>query len=118
MWSEEKVSKNVEYCYKVSFQLSWLRDNHEIKPKDYWNYLKNSSLDLEKNEYIQITVESAVNYSKGKHGDLDRLIEVYDTYVMAYCNVLEMDKEEIVNNLPKEGLEKLAKEVGMSISFD
>lgn len=116
MLSEEEIKERVKYCYCVYLQLNWLRDSELIEPAEYWECLQKSSLQLSDDEFIQMTIRDAL-LSGQDDGGLNYLIDLYQGFIYAFCEVLQIDTEEIEKNLSRDYLKKLAAEVKVKAEF-
>ncbi|MBE9547535.1 MAG: hypothetical protein IMF10_08620 [Proteobacteria bacterium] len=114
MLSEEKIRERVEYCYCVYLQLSWLRDSELVEPAEYWNCLQKSSLQLSDDEFIRMTINDAL-LSGQDDGGLTCLIDLYQGFIYAFCEVMQIDTEEIEKSLSRDLLKKLTAEVKVKI---
>ncbi len=117
MLSEQDVADRARYCYCVFLQLGWLYSNDFIEPLQYLDYLKKSSLGLGDDEFIMTTVEEALMQNQDD-GGLRLLINLYEGFLMAFCEVLETDLDSIKNRLEPEVLNKLAGEMGLDLKFN
>lgn len=116
MLSEDEIRQRAEYCYCVLLQLGWLQHNANIPPSEYLECLGRSSLDLAEDAFITMTLEEALMQGQ-PDGGLTSLIHLYEGFVHALCEVLEIDSEEIRRAIPSGFLERLASEVGKQISW-
>jgi hypothetical protein len=57
MLPENEIRQRAEYCYLVFLQLSRLRDNMQVAPERYLDYLGRSTLRLAEDEFIRSIVE-------------------------------------------------------------
>ena len=114
MLAEDEILERAQYCYCVFLQLGWLHDNELAEPHQYLDYLKNSSLELGRDEFITTTIEEALLLGK-PDGGLTGLLALYEGFAHAYCEVLETDLETLSKELPRDFLRKLAAEVGIAI---
>jgi len=114
MLSEEEVRERARYCYCVFLQLGWLHDNDLVEPHEYLEYLKNSSLQLDSDEFIAATIEEAL-LLRQPEGELRALLALYEGFAHAYCEVLESDMGRLSKEIPQDFLRKLAAEVGVQI---
>ena len=110
MLPENEIRQRAEYCYLVFLQLSRLRDNMQVTPERYLDYLGRSTLRLAEDEFIRSIVEEELKM--GSHdGGLGYLIALFEGFAHAYSEVLETPLEEIRNSLPVDLREKLAAEM-------
>jgi len=116
MLSEEEVRQRAKYCYCVALQLNWLCSNESIDPSKYWEYAQKSSLHLGDDEFIRMTTEEA-QLNQQSDGGLEYLISLYEAFSHAFCEVLQIEFEEIKNSIPTELLHTLASEVGVNIKL-
>jgi hypothetical protein len=110
MLPENEIRQRAEYCYLVFLQLSRLRDNMQVAPERYLDYLGRSTLRLAEDEFIRSIVEEELKM--GSHdGGLGYLIVLFEGFAHAYSEVLEIPLEEIRDSLPVDLREKLAAEM-------
>jgi hypothetical protein len=110
MLPENEIRQRAEYCYLVFLQLSRLRDNMQVAPERYLDYLERSTLRLAEDEFIRSIVEEELKM--GSHdGGLGYLIALFEGFAHAYSEVLEVALEEIRDSLPSDFREKLAAEM-------
>jgi hypothetical protein len=110
MLPENEIRQRAEYCYLVFLQLSRLRDNIQVAPERYLDYLERSTLRLAEDEFIRSIVEEELKM--GNHeGGLEYLIALFEGFAHAYSEVLEIPLEEIRDSLPVDLREKLAAEM-------
>lgn len=114
MLSEEEIRERTKYCYCVYLQLSWLRDNELVDTAEYWDCLQKSSLRLSNDEFIRMTINDAL-LSGQDDGGLTSLIDLYQGFIYAFCEVLQIDSEEIEKSLSRDFLKKLSAEVKIDI---
>jgi hypothetical protein len=112
MLAEKDIHERAEYCYLVCLQLNWLDGNYNARPEQYFDYLKKSSLGLAEDEYIRASIEEGLRGGKEDAG-LNELIIVYESFVMAYCEVLEISQEKLKEGIPPDRLKTLAAEMGI-----
>ena len=110
MLPKEEIRERAQYCYFVFLQLSRLRENMQVKPERYLDYLKQSTLRLADDEFIQTIIEEELKMG-GIDGGLGYLIPLYEGFAHAYCEVLQVPLEEIRDSIPSEFREKLAVEM-------
>jgi len=110
MLPENETRERAEYCYLVFLQLNRLRDNMQVTPERYLDYLGRSTLRLAEDEFIRSIVEEELKM--GSHdGGLGYLIALFEGFAHAYSEVLEIPLEEIRDSLPVGLREKLAAEM-------
>jgi hypothetical protein len=112
MLSEKDIRERAEYCYLVCLQLNWLDGNYNARPEQYLDYLKKSSLGLAEDEYIRTSIEEGLMTGEEDAG-LNELILVYESLVMAFCEVLEINSEKLKEGIPLDRLKNLASEMGI-----
>jgi hypothetical protein len=110
MLPENEIRERAEYCYLVFLQLSVLRENMQIKPDRYLDYLKKSTLCLADDEFIKSIIEEELKMGS-LDGGMSYLIPLYEGFAHAYCEVLQVNLEAIRDSIPSEFREKLAKEM-------
>jgi hypothetical protein len=110
MLPKKEIRERAQYCYLVFLQLSRLRENMQVKPERYLDYLKQSTLRLADDEFIQTIIEEELKMG-GIDGGLGYLIPLYEGFAHAYCEVLQVPLEEIRDSIPSEFREKLAVEM-------
>ncbi len=112
MLSEKEIRKRAEYCYCVYVQLSSLLKNDIIDPSEYVTYLKKSSIQLGDDEFITMTIEDA-SIMGLEDGGVDSLIHLYEGFTRGFCEVLEIDLEDIIKGISPDFLQKLTEEVSI-----
>lgn len=112
MLSEKEIRERAEYCYLVFLQLSWLLSNDFIEPAQYLVCLKKSSLGLGDDAFIIETIRESLMMGR-EDGGLNSLLNMYEGFFTAFCEVLEIDSDDIRNGLSPDDLEKLASEMGL-----
>ncbi len=112
MLSEKEIRERAEYCYLVFLQLSWLLSNDFIEASRYLEYLKKSSLGLGDDAFIIETIQESLLMGR-EDGGLTSLLNMYEGFFTAFCEVLEIDSDDIKNGLFPDDLEKLASEMGL-----
>jgi hypothetical protein len=110
MLSEQEVRERAEFCYCVVWQLKHLLRNELLNPLTYQDFLKRSSLGLGTDEFIGSAIEEGLLSGKENAGVND-LISLYEGFLLAYCEVLEIDMETVVAGIPTESLRILADEM-------
>jgi len=113
MLSEKEIRERAEYCYLVFLQLSWLLSNEMVEPTQYLDYLKRSSLGLGEDEFIIETVRESIMLGR-EDGGLNSLANLYEGFFSAYCEVLEINSDEILSGFPVDDLGRYAAEMGLS----
>jgi hypothetical protein len=111
MLDEKEIMDRAFYCYSVCLQLNWLLQNDSISPQEYLTALEKSSLKLAEDDYIRQSIGEAL-VSGEEDGGLNSLIMIYESFTMAYCEVLEIGMDDLRQSIPPERLEELAAEVG------
>ena len=114
MLTEKNIWERAEYCYLVCLQLNWLDGNYSARPPQYLDYLKKSSLGLAEDEYIRASIEEGLMAGKEDAG-INELILVYESLVMAFCEVLEISREKLKEGIPFDRLKNLAAEMGITL---
>jgi hypothetical protein len=110
MLPENEIRQRAEYCYLVFLQLNRLRDNMQVTPERYLDYLERSTLRLAQDEFIRSIVEEELKMGSSD-GGLGYLIALFEGFAHAYSEVLETPLEEIRDSLPVDLREKLAAEM-------
>jgi len=114
MLAEKDIRERAEYCFLVCLQLNWLDGNYDARPTQYLDYLKKSSLGLADDEYIRTSIEEGLRSGKEDAG-INELILVYESFVMAFCEVLEITQEKLKESIPLARLKTLAAEMGITL---
>jgi len=110
MLPEQDIFERLEYCYLIYCQLAALQMNESLEPSDYLSTLKNSSLRIEEDGFIAMTIKDGL--IRGiEDGGLSNLISLYEGFVHAFCEVLETDLEDMKDAIPQEILEKVVREI-------
>ncbi len=112
MLAEKDIRERAEYCYLVCLQLNWLEGNYNARPAQYLDYLKKSSLGLANDEYIRTSIEEGMMSGKEDAG-INEIILVYESFTMAFCEVLEITQEKLKEGIPLARLKSLAAEMGI-----
>jgi hypothetical protein len=112
MLSEKEIRERAEYCYLVFLQLSRLLSNDFIEPAQYLECLKKSSLGLGDDAFIIETIQESLMMGR-EDGGLTSLLNIYEGFFTAFCEVLEIDSDDIRNGLSPDDLEKLASEMDL-----
>jgi len=107
---ENEIAERLEYCYLVYCQLTALQMNESVEPPDYLPTLKKSSLRIEEDGFIGMTLKDGLIRGV-EDGGLSNLISLYEGFVHAFCEVLETDLEDVKSTLPLDILEKIIGEV-------
>jgi hypothetical protein len=110
MLPKNEIRQRAEYCYLVFMQLSRLRNNMQVAPEQYLDYLGRSTLRLAEDEFIRSIVEEELKMGSSD-GGLGYLIALFEGFAHAYSEVLETPLEEIRDSLPADLREKLAAEM-------
>lgn len=110
MLPENEIRQRTEYCYLVFLQLSRLRDNMQVAPERYLDYLGRSTLRLAEDEFIRSIVEEELRMGS-PDGGLRYLIPLYEGFAHAYCEVLQISLEKIRDGIPLNLREQLAAEM-------
>jgi hypothetical protein len=110
MLPENEIRQRAEYCYLVFLQLNRLRDNMQVTPERYLDYLERSTLRLAQDEFIRSIVEEELKMGSSD-GGLGYLIALFEGFAHGYSEVLETPLEEIRDSLPVDLREKLAAEM-------
>ena len=116
MLPEQDIVERAHYCCLVCFQLNWLYGNYDLQPPQYPEYLGKSSLGLGEDDYIMQTVQEGLAAGKEDAG-LNDLILMYEAFVRAFCEVLEVDESTVRESIPKDTLKKLAAEMGVELEI-
>jgi len=112
MLSEKEIRERAEYCYCVYVQLSSLLKNDIIDPSEYVTYLKKSSLQLGDDEFVTMTIENGLLMGL-EDGGVGGLIKLYEGFTRGFCEVLEIDLEDIIKDISPDFLKKLSEEVSI-----
>jgi len=110
MLSEEEIRERAKYCYLVFFQLSCLQELELTNIAHYLKVLEKSSLLLIEDEFIQMTMEEEFRMGSPDCG-LSYLINLYEGFAHAYCEVIEKPLTCIRDEISGEYLKKLAAEM-------
>jgi hypothetical protein len=114
MLSEEEVRERALYCYCVFLQLGCLHDNDLIEPHEYLEVLKKSSLQLGSDGFIAATIEEALMQGL-PDGGLRALLALYEGFVHAYCEVLQISLDSLEKEISRDFLRDLGSEVGVKV---
>ena len=115
MLTEKEVCERAEYCYLICLQLNWMLSNAAIAPEKYLECLRKSSLGLADDDFIVMTIEEGLKTGAEDCG-VNNLILMYESFVRAFCEVLQIDFEDLRDSIPKEAMKKLASEMGVELS--
>jgi len=110
MLSEAEIQERAKYCYLVFYQLSCLQELELTNPADLLKVLEKSSLLLIEDDFIQMTMEEEFRMGSPDCG-LSYLINLYEGFAHAYCEVIEKPLTSIREQIPGEYLKKLAAEM-------
>lgn len=116
MLPENEVMDRAFYCYCVCLQLNWLLSNEDAAPPQYLGILKGSSLRLGDDDYIVQSITEALAAGE-EDGGLNNLITIFESFAYAYCEVLEINLDDLRQTIPPERLKRLAEEVGAEARF-
>ncbi len=114
MLTEKEVCERAEYCYLICLQLNWMLSNESLAPENYLERVRKSSLGLADDDFIMMTIEEGLKTGVEDCG-IDNLILMYESFVRAFCEVLQIDFEDLRDSIPGELLRKLASEMGVEI---
>jgi len=117
MLTEKEVCERAEYCYLICLQLNWMLSNESIRPEKYLEQIRKSSLGLAEDDFIVMTIEEGLKSGLEDCG-VNNLILMYESFVHAFCEVLQIDIEDLRDSIPRELLQKLAAEVGVEIRVE
>ena len=117
MLSEKEVCDRAEYCYLICLQLNWMLSNESIPPEKYLEQIRKSSLGLAEDEFIVMSIEEGLKSGLGD-GGVNNLILMYESFVHAFCEVMQTDIEDLRDSLPREALVTLAAEMGVELGAD
>lgn len=117
MLSEYDILERAKYCTCVLMQLGCLSGNSAIQPDRYMEILRGSSLDLASDPLIASTIDEALLTSQ-PDGGLSGLLSFFEGIVFALCEVLQTDLNSLLETIPGDFLDKLAREVGSSHGFE
>ncbi len=117
MLSEKEVCDRAEYCYLICLQLNWMLANESIQPEKYLEQIGKSSLGLADDEFIVMSIEEGLKAGLEDAGVND-LILMYESFVHAFCEVMETDIQDLRDSLPRETLAKLASEMGVELTAE
>ncbi len=112
MLSEKEIRERAEYCYCVYVQLSSLLKNDIIDPSEYVTYLKKSSIQLGNDEFVTMTIENGLLMGL-EDGGVCGLIKLYEGFTRGFCEILEIDLEDIIKDISPDFLQQLTEEVSI-----
>ncbi len=115
MLTEKEVCERAEYCYLICLQLNWMLSNDSIQPVKYLEQIRKSSLGLAEDDFIVMTLEEGMKSGLEDCG-VNNLILMYESFVHAFCEVMQIDIEDLRDSMPREALQKLAAEMGVELS--
>ncbi len=114
MLTEKEVCERAEYCYLICLQLNWMCANEAIRPEKYLEQIKKSSLGLADDDFIVMTLEDGLR-SGAEDCGVNNLILIYESFVHAFCEVMQIDVEDLQQSIPRDLLQKIAAEMGMEL---
>jgi len=114
MLTEKEVCDRAEYCYLICLQLNWMLSNEANQPEKYLEQIKKSSLGLADDDFIVMTLEDGLRSGVEDCG-VNNLILIYESFVHALCEVMQIDVEDLRESIPRELLQKLAAEMGVEL---
>jgi len=117
MLTEKEVCERAEYCYLICLQLNWMYANESIRPEKYLEQIRKSSLGLAEDDFIVMSLEEGLKTGLEDCG-VNNLILMYESFVHAFCEVLQIDVEDLRDSIPLETLKKLASEMGAELSAE
>jgi hypothetical protein len=115
--SEEETRQRAAFYYCAGFQLKMLMRNDFLRPEEYLTILERSSLKLAEDEIIRTTIEEGV-LSGSEDGGVYALITLFEGFLYALCEVLEIDADSIAAIIPAEFLATLSDEMNAGRSSD
>jgi transcriptional regulator of met regulon len=115
MLTEKEVCDRAEYCYLICLQLNWMLSNEAIQPEKYLEQIKKSSLGLAEDDFIVMTIEDGLR-SGAEDCGVNNLILIYESFVHAFCEVMQIDVEDLQKSIPRDHLKKLAAEMGVELN--
>ena len=115
MLTEKEVCERAEYCYLICLQLNWMLSNESIQPVKYIEQIRKSSLGLADDDFIVMTLEEGMKSGLEDCG-VNNLILMYESFVHAFCEVMQIDIEDLRDSMPREALQKLAAEMGVELN--
>ena len=117
MLTEKEVCERAEYCYLVCLQLNWLLSNEGIPPEKYLQQIKKSSLGLNEDDFIVMSIEEGLKSGLEDCG-VNSLILMYEAFVHAFCEVMQIDVQDLQDSIPRETLQKLSAEMGVTLGTE
>jgi len=115
MLTEKEVCERAEYCYLICLQLNWMLANESIQPVKYIEQIRKSSLGLADDDFIVMTLEEGMKSGLEDCG-VNNLILMYESFVHAFCEVMQINIEDLRDSMPREALQKLAAEMGVELN--
>ncbi len=115
MLSEEETRQRAAFYFCAGYQLKMLFRNDLLHPGDYLTVLKRSSLNLADDELVRTKIEESIR-SGADDGGLIALITLFEGFVFALCEVLEIEGDTIGTMISPEFLQKLADEMSGALS--
>jgi hypothetical protein len=117
MLTEKEVCDRAEYCYLICLQLNWMLSNESIQPEKYLEQIKKSSLGLAEDDFIVMTIEDGLRAGAEDCG-VNNLILIYESFVHAFCEVMQIDVEDLQESIPRDLLQKLAAQMGVEMKSE
>jgi len=117
MLSEKEVCDRAEYCYLICLQLNWMLANESIPPEKYLEQIRKSSLGLAEDEFIVMSIEEGLRTGLEDCG-VNNLILMYESFVHAFCEVMQTDIQDLRDSIPRDVLRKLAAEMGIELAAE
>jgi len=117
MLSEKEVCDRAEYCYLICLQLNWMLANESIPPEKYLEQIRKSSLGLAEDEFIVMSIEEGLRTGLEDCG-VNNLILMYESFVHAFCEVMQTDIQDLRDSIPRDLLKKLAAEMGIELAAE
>jgi hypothetical protein len=117
MLTEKEVCERAEYCYLICLQLNWMYSNEAIRPEKYLEQIKKSSLGLADDDFIVMTLEEGLKSGVEDCG-VNNLILIYESFVHAFCEVMQIDVEDLQESIPRDLMKKLSAEMGVKLGPD
>ena len=115
MLTEKEVCERAEYCYLICLQLNWMLANDSIEPVKYLEQIRKSSLGLAEDDFIVMTLEEGMKSGLEDCG-VNNLILMYESFVHAFCEVMQIDLEDLRDSIPVETLKILSSEMGVELN--
>jgi len=110
MLSREEVHERARYCYLVFHQLSCLASHESVPASEHYRMLKQSSLKLAEDDFMRMTFEEEAAWGQTDH-TLSHIINLYEGFTHAFCEVLQMSFEELRGSISPGYLTILAEEM-------